>query len=154
MLLLLRHASSFYATTDCREQSGEQAIKKKIGENIYMPIVKITQPAMQARYTEIAPRAYLLPRWDMRQRRDCLGLAGRPGAQARCARSMALLLLLLLLLRHQIQRLGKVFDGAFRIVKFLQPEQSQAESTEVGGLIALQRHAGGRLQSDREEFFP
>ncbi len=59
----------------------------------------------------------------------------------------------LCLIRDQIQRPGETLHGALRIVKLLQTEQAEAKGPELGWFVTLQRHAGGRLQADRKEFF-
>jgi hypothetical protein len=49
------------------------------------------------------------------------------------------------------QRLLQVGHGAVHVVQLLQPEQADAEGLEVGAFVALQRHAGGGLQAQRDE---
>ena len=50
---------------------------------------------------------------------------------------------------HLVQGRSQVTDAALHVVQFFQTEETDAEGHEVGRLVALQRHPGGGLQSQR-----
>ena len=57
-------------------------------------------------------------------------------------------------LENSAQRLLEVRDGAIDVGELVQAEEADAEGSEIGRLVALQRHAGGGLQAAARNFLP